>query len=140
MKFETSTEQDIEQLQRWIDADLYHKNLFVPTWWLTGAEGSVLAFRFDDADGAVFYARIDKGNQFCRLYIQFGPQQEVSKSRAAKSLLKVIPVMVEYCKKQGSEGIIFNSTSVTLIEFGKRAFGFQPVDSNDFLLRFQEGT
>ena len=139
MKFESSTEQDIEQLQRWIDIDLYHKNLFVPTWWLTGAPGSLLSFRLDDSKGTVCYVRVNKYEHYCRLYIQFAPEQEVSKVRLVKALLKMIPMIAEYCKKQDVEGVIFESVSPTLIAFGKKVFGFQPVGGNDYMLQFQAG-
>jgi hypothetical protein len=138
MKFETSTEQDIEQLTRWIENDPYHKDCLDPRWWLTG-NGSLLSFRFDDSEGAVCYVRLDSDGHFCGLHTQFAPEQEVSKSRLVRSMLEAIPVIAEYAKQHGLEGIMFESTSITLIEFMKKIFGFQPAGGNDFVLRFEVG-
>ncbi len=138
MKFESSTEQDIPQLQRWIDADLYHKNLFDPAWWLTG--NGLLSYVVHDSEGPIMYARLDQEGSLARLYCQFAPESEVPKIRLVKGLLKTIPVIAEYCKQRHIEGIVFRSTSPTLIAFGRRVFEFKPLDKDDdYVLYFKLG-
>jgi hypothetical protein len=141
MKLVPSTEQDIERLTAWIEADPYHKDCLNPMWWLTGADhGCLLAFRLDDDHGALCYVRLDQEvlSSRIRLHTQFAPIEQVSKLRLVKGMLKCIPVIEDFCTKQNASGIIFQSVSPLLIDFMDRKFGFKPAGGDDYLLKFED--
>lgn len=134
MKLVPSSEDDIERLSRWIKYDPYHKDCLDPNWWLTGA--GLLSFCFHDDEGPVAYVRLDAKNEdgFIRLHTQFAPRDEVSKVRLVEAMLRFIPILQYMCRKQGGNGIIFQSVSLSLIEFMKNKFGFQPAGGDDYIL------
>ena len=135
MKLTPSTEKDIERLSKWIESDPYHKDYLDPYWWVTGAEGSLLSFCLEDSTGPLCYFRLDqkRADGFIRLHIQFAPREEVTKIRLVKGLLKCIPIMQQFCRAQNGSGIIFQSVSPLLIDFGKRKFGFKSAGGDDYV-------
>jgi hypothetical protein len=141
MKFTNTLESDIEQLTEWIAVDPYHKDFLSPRWWLTGAEYALTCFCAQDETGPVIYVRLDKENDLLRFHAQFGPESEVSKSRVAKAIIKGIPVLEQYAKAEKLKGLVYKSTSETLIQFLQISFGFTPTGANDdyFMPFKQEG-
>lgn len=136
MKLVPSTEQDIDILSRWIEFDKYHDNVD-PHWWLTGADGSLLSFCVQDEIGCVAYVRLDeKQDSLIRLHTQFGPREEVSKIRLVESMDKCIPMIRQFCE-QHDAGVIFQSTSPSLIHFMEMKFQFKPAGGNDYVLPLQ---
>lgn len=134
MKLIPSTEQDITTLTQWIQNDPYHKDYLDPLWWLTGADGTLLAFCLTDDQGAICFVRLDeKNDNTIRLHCQFAPRDQVSKIRLLKGMLKCIPVVQSFCRNEGASGIVFQSVNPLLIDFMKRKFGFEHVSQNDYL-------
>ncbi len=137
MKLAPSTEQDIERLTRWIEADPYHHECFNPYWWLTGQ--GIFSFCLQDKEGPLAYFRLDEKNPdgFIRLHIQFAPREEVSKLRLISGLFKCIPIVQDFCKQQDG-GIIFQSVNPSLIAFAKKNFNFEDFGQDDFVWRIEQ--
>jgi len=136
IKLSTSDERDIETIQRWAEQDIDPAHHSVdPYWWLTGVEGSLLAFRVDDEHGPVGYMRIDREGDLCRLHTQFAPREEVQKLRLVKAMLKCVPIVLDYSKQQQASMVVFQSTSELLIDFMKRKFGFEPAGGSDYQVK-----
>ena len=141
MKLSPTTQDDLEQIQEWIDADPYHKD--DPTWkaegLLTGR--GVLAFCLSDEISPLCFVRLDAEGGMLRLATQFGPEPEVSKSRLVKGLLATgIPAIIEFGKAKGYKGIVFESTSESLINFMKMQGFFKAAGEHDYALTFGEDT
>jgi len=139
IKLVPSVEQDIERLSRWIKADPYHKDCLNPQWWLTG--NGILCFCLQDDIGPVAYVRLDAEDLegLIRLHTQFAPRDEVLKLRLIKAMLKCVPIVQEFCKQRGGNGIVFQSVNPLLIDFMKRKFGFQPAGDDDYILSLKVG-
>ena len=81
--------------------------------------------------------RLDAEGEMLRLATQFGPESEVSKKRLVVGLLSMgIPAIVKFGKDQGFKGIVFESTSESLVAFMSRQ-GFKHVNDNDYALVFE---
>lgn len=132
--FVPSTDKDIEQIQLWTDADVYHRGQNNPSWWLTG--NGILSFCLHDEQGPVFYVRVDEG-EYARLSVQFAPVDIVPKRRLVRAMLQTLPKIIEIAKSHGNKGIIFGSISPTLIGFMNK-FGFKDVGDDNFQLSFGE--
>jgi hypothetical protein len=139
MKLTSSTGQNIEQLSAWIAADPDHSGEMSAEWWVTGSEGSLLAFRLDDACGPLCYVRLDEkdSNGLIRLHTQFAPRQQVSKVRLIKGMLWCVPVVQKFCEQQNSSNIIFQSSNTLLVGFMKRKFRVQLAGGSDYILPLQ---
>jgi len=126
----------MDQLSEWIQADPYHKDCLNPLWWLTG--NGLLSYCLQDDEGPVFFVRTeaDKGN--LRIHTQFGPEAEVSKMRVAKGILWAIPTMVTFAKQKGLTGLVYQSTSSSLIQFMQMKFGFVPAGNDDYVRAFED--
>lgn len=133
MRITSSSEQDVEKLSQWIEADPYHKDCFDPTWWLTGS--GILSFCLQDDIGPVAYVRLDEKDVdgLIRLHTQFAPIEEVSKLRLAKSMIWCVPVVQKFCKQNGGKGVIFQSVNSLLIEFMKKKFNFEEFGQDNFV-------
>lgn len=128
--FTESTQQDIEVIQAWTSLDPYHKDRNDPFWWLTG-EG-LLAFKWVDDDGTVFYLRGDDNENLFRISIQFGPEEVVSKKRLVIGMLNAWPMMVKFAQDRGYEGVVFTSVSPKLVQFmHKPPFNYKQVEGTD---------
>ncbi len=136
MKLAPSTEQDIEQLSEWIAADPYHFHQGQPQWWLTGVEGSLLAFCLMDDRGPLSYVRLNAEGEYVRIHTQFAPESVVSKRRLVVGMIGCMNVLIELYKPK-TKGMIFDSESPILITFMGKRFGFKPVGSNDYRLDFE---
>lgn len=138
VKFEASTEEDVNRIREWTDSDIYHRERNLPEWWLTGS--GLLSFALYDDKGPVFYVRIDTGadGEYARLNVQFAPEEVVPKIRLAKAMIQTLPKLIEIAKKHGIEGFIFDSISPRLVIFMER-LGFVKVAEDDcYLLLFGE--
>lgn len=133
-----TTEVHLPQIQEWIDADPYHKDedLHTPGWLLTG--GGELAFCVADSDGPLCFVRLDAEGDMLRLATQFAPESEVSKKRLVMGLVSTgIPAIIQFGKDKGFKGIVFESTSESLIGFMNKQ-GFFKVSGDDYALTFGE--
>jgi hypothetical protein len=130
-----SSEEDISNIQRWTDADPFHRGQDSPEWWLTGT--GFLSFRLDDEQGPLVYVKIMEEGSSYRIHCQFAPVEEVSKRRLAVGMLKAFPVVMDYLSKQGAEAAVFNTISDSL-RLSFMSQGFVPEDNCDYVLRFKE--
>lgn len=122
MKYPDSSEQDLEILKQWIDADPAHKDVIDPEFWIRPTEdgkpeAGVKCLRVEDDNGTVFYLRLENA---LRVYIQFPPDEEVSKTRVASALRRMIWFVGGGAKKAGYHEAIFDSKSEKLISFLKK--------------------
>jgi hypothetical protein len=136
MKFSESTEQDIEQLTEWIAHDPYHFHQGQPEWWLTGAEGSLLAFCLMDDRGPLTYVRLDTEGEYVRIHTQFAPESVVSKRRLVVGMITAIEILTNIYKSSGSKGLIFNSVNPSLIGF-MNCLHFTAVGNDDYRKDFE---
>lgn len=120
---------DLAQIQRWIDSDQDHRGKMDAMWW---TESNLLNCRVKDEHGSVMYLRVDEEQEKVRLHIQFAPQNEVSKMRVAAAFIDGFPRMLQTIKNMGYAGIVFESTSSSLIHFMRR-MGFEPCGGQDYL-------
>lgn len=133
MRFTNTTIDDIPQIQDWIQTDPYHVEQDLPDWWITG--NGFLSGCVEDDSGPVFYFRIDKEDDYARLNIQFGPSDRVSKRRVATALTATFPTVKQLVAKEGFDGLVYKSTSQSLIQFVE-SLGFVHRGDHDFVLRF----
>ena len=137
-----STEKDIATLRYWMDVDIDPTHHCAdPFWWITGSEGSLLCFCTQDSEGPLCYVRLDPKDSdgLIRLHTQFAPRDQVSKLRLVGAMLKCFPMVQLFCRQQSGSGIIFQSTSMSLIDFMKRKFGFEQFSQDQFIWRTKEG-
>ena len=134
MKLTESTINDIEQLTEWIQNDPYHKDCLDPHWWLTG--NGLLAYCMQDMKGPTLYVRTDIDGEFLRLHTQFAPESVVSKTRVIKTILWTIPKMKHLACENNLKGLIFQSSSPSLIQFMQVKFRFVPTGNNDYVKIF----
>lgn len=127
MRFEPTIIQDISKLSEWIQADSYHMGNSDPLWWLTGQ--GFLCYKVVDDEGTTLFMRTDREDRL-RLHTQFGPESEVSKKRTMKSLIWGLPKMILLASQEGFKGLVYESTSPTLIKFMEKQ-GFHAVENND---------
>jgi len=136
MEFTASTVNDIEQLKEWIAADKDHKDKMYASWWLTGNE-CVFAGCLQDGIGPIVYFRVDKEDDLARLHVQFAPPGQVAKGRLVKALLAGYYKLESKLRSDGFKGIVYESTSPSLIQFMSR-LGYQHKEGNDYQLLFGE--
>lgn len=138
IKFTPAIVDDIAEIAEWISADPDHQNKNIPAnWFLTGND-CILSTCIEDKSGPVMYLRIDTENDRARLHVQFAPPNQVSKIRTAKVLLEALPVVNLEMKKKGFKGLLFESTCPSLIAFMNKLKFDHVVDTNDYLLLFEE--
>lgn len=129
---------DLEKIESWIFQDPFHKDdpRCTPQGLLTG--NGELTFCLQDEIGALCFVRLDSEDQMLRLSTQFGPESEVSKKRLVVGLLSLgIPVIIKFGKNRGFKGIVYESTSDSLIAFMQKQH-FKPVGGIDYALIFGE--
>jgi hypothetical protein len=134
IEFVASTFKDISRIQRWTDADIYHKGQNSPSWWVTGQ--GLLSFSIHDEKGPLFFVRMDSG-EYIRLSVQFAPLEEVGKLRLIRAMLQTLPKLIEVAKKEKGKGLIFDSESPTLVRFMEK-MGFKNVGDDSYRLAFGE--
>jgi hypothetical protein len=127
MKYIDVTDADLERLARWNLADPAHRESIKPEFWAhpLDADGKRVAgvkcMTIEDEHGAVFNMRLEN---CLRVYIQFPPEAEVSKSRVASSLRRMFFYLAGGSKKAGYHEAIFDSKSEHLTRYFKH-FGFE---------------
>ena len=137
-KFVETTLEDIPLLESWIAADPYHVNKDTASWWLTGAQGSYLAFKLVDERGTVVFARFDREGDFLRQHGQFAPLDQVSEKRVAISYSECFPKLITQVKLDGIRGVVTESVSPKLVAFLCNRLGFVSDVANDYKLTFSE--
>lgn len=134
----TTNPQDLPQIAEWIQADPWHKDdaRHTPQFLLTG--NGLMSFCLTDEQGPLCFVRLDDEGEIMRLATQFGPESEVSKKRLVAGLLgEGVPYIIAFGRENGYKGIVFESTSPTLIAFmGK--LGFKSVGGVDYQLTFED--
>lgn len=136
MKISPTTESDIPQIREWIDADPDHYLDNSDAEWLLTGRGE-LAFCVTDEEGPLFFVRLDAEGEMLRLATQFAPESEVSKRRLVPALLSTgIPAIIKFAKIRKYKGIVFESTSESLINFMSKQ-GFKPSGGDDYALTFE---
>lgn len=135
MRLTASTLDDIEQIKEWTLHDPYHFHQGQPEWWLTAAEGSLLAFCLMDDRGPLTYVRLDTEGEYVRIHTQFAPEAVVSKRRLIVGMIWCIAVLIELFHQY--KGLIFNSVSPGLVAFMDKKFKFKPVGGDDYRLDFE---
>lgn len=136
MALTPTTREDIPQIEEWIKADPYHKDDpdWTPESLLTG--NGELTFCLTDDSGPLCFVRLNAEDDRLRLSTQFAPEEEVSKKRLVTGLLSEgIPMIIEFGKRRGFKGIVFESTSDSLINFMSRQ-GFVLDKDDDYVLIF----
>lgn len=131
MKYPDSSAQDMPQLEKWVAADMVHNGTIEPSFWVRPLdengqpENGIKCFKVEDDNGAVFYVRLENT---LRVYIQFPPEEEVSKSRVASALRRMFWFVGGGSKKAGYQEAFFDSTSPQLVTFFK-ALGFKVLEN-----------
>jgi len=128
---------DLEQVREWIQADPWHKDDYRHSaeFLLTG--NGLLTFCLMDDKGPLCFVRLDAEGEMLRLATQFGPESEVSRKRLIVGLLSMgIPAIVKFGKDRGFKGIVFESTSESLIAFMDKQ-GFKAAGGDDYALTFE---
>lgn len=121
------TEQDKEQLEKWVAADPAHCGLLTADFWIPtrDADGNktpgTKCFSVEDENGVAFYLRLDN---VMRVYVQFPPDSERDSERIKKALEESFSTIAGNAHKLGYKEMIFNSVSKSLIRFFKK-FGFK---------------
>lgn len=134
IKLVASTVDDAKQIQAWTDVDQWHKGQNNPLWWVTG--NGLLAFVLTDDKGPLCYVRLDREDKLVRLHTQFAPANEVGKLRLVRGMMKCIPIIVDIANKNKAEGVVFSSSSPTLVAFMRNKFGFELAQDGDYVLAF----
>lgn len=140
INFSASTIEDVPQLKEWIAHDPYHFHQGQSEWWLTGMEGSLLAFLLTDERGPLTFVRLDREGEHVRIHTQFAPRAEVSQRRLVAGMIQCLDALVMRATVEGFKGMIFNSINPSLISFMGKRFGFKRLDkTDDYVLRFEQG-
>jgi len=135
MKLEDTILEDTLVLQRWIDADLEHAGGYA-IWWMTG--NGLLCFKVTDSKGPICFVRLNKpdANNRVAIHTQFAPREDVSKIRLLKGMLWCLPIVINFAREK-SKGLVFTSTSETLINFMKIKFSFISTGNDNYVLDFE---
>lgn len=139
MALTSTTENDLSQIEEWIQADPWHKDedRHTAEFLLTG--GGLLAFCLTDEKGPLCFVRLDSEGDMVRLSTQFGPESEIDKKRLVVGLLNEgIPAIKAFAQKMGYKGIVFESTSESLIKFMDKQGFFKAAGEHDYALTFGE--
>ena len=134
-----TTQSDVEQIREWLAADLDHKTQVDanPEWMLTGR--GLLSFCIVDPKGPICYVRFDRDSDLVRVATQFAPESVVSKRRVVIGLIKaLIPTMLLFAKDNSFKGLVFKSTSESLISFMRKQ-KFVLDKDDDYVLLFEGG-
>jgi hypothetical protein len=131
--------EDMEQIRAWAEADIDEAHRCIdPSFWLTAATKSYLAGAIDDSEGRVLYFRFDREQEsLLRMHTQFGPENQVSRSRVAQAISTVLPNYLQMVQADGINGIIFETRFPELAAFMAR-LGFRKAEgeNDDYVLRF----
>jgi hypothetical protein len=136
INFSPSTFEDIAQLTEWISNDPYHFHQGQAAWWLTGSEGSLLAFCLMDARGPLAYVRLDREGEYIRIHTQFAPKSVVSNRRLVVGMIAAVKKLEEVYQLQ-AKGFVFNSVNESLIAFMGNHLKFTSVGNDDYQLDFE---
>lgn len=123
MKLLPSVNEDIPQIQEWVNADSWHQNQKQPEWWLTGTD-CFLAGCVQDDIGPVVYFKVEEESEAFRLHVQFAPRTEVSRRRLIIAIAEVGPALFGLLLSKKSK-IVFSSSNPSLVRF-MRSAGFKP--------------
>jgi hypothetical protein len=135
IKFIPTVKEDVNQIQEWTAADLWHQNQKQPEWWLTGSDAYVCACVQDEI-GPVLYLKVEEEETAFRLHCQFGPRSEVNRKRLLVAMNEGLPPVLMYLLNKG-KSVIFNSLNPSLVKF-MQLKGFKPDTlgvSGDYVLK-----
>lgn len=133
-----TTFEDLATIVTWAqqDSDLQHRDIN-PDFWLTGATDSYLAFKLTDHEGTVCFVRFDQEARTARLHTQFAPSDIVSKNRLVAAMIDGFERVFPYLQSSGFDGVVFESTSISLIAFMQK-HGFRHLTGDDYKLAFEQ--
>jgi len=140
VSFVPTNHEDQANIRKWIQQDPFHKADYTEAMadaMLTGAENCILSCAVKDEGGVVFYLQLKWDGDLVRIGTQFGPAEEVSKSRTAHCITEALPAVIVLSKGKGAKGLVFYSNSASLIKFMSR-WGFEPRGEDDYVWMFQE--
>lgn len=122
-------------LDSWLQADHFHGQSKLAFWKPNGKE--LIACWIKDSIGPTMYLKLDTEGRLVRMHVQFAPEDQVSRTRVARTIFASWPRVVALVKVPDVEGIAFESVNPALIEFMSR-LGFRDWKENDYLYSFQE--
>jgi len=135
VRFEASTEADIDQIKDWLALDDSKPEGLPAEYWLTGSNG-ILVCRVSDDEGVVLYLRCEMEDDLIRFHALFIPG-DTNRKRIAVLLTNAFPqffqhMVTEYC----AEGMVMMTGSEDLARFMTTKFGFERVEgTNDYVLK-----
>lgn len=116
---------DVERLEEWIAADDAHRDIFTPSFFLSGKmaqDDRASCYVLEDAQGVMFYIRLSRAE---RVYIQFPPPGDrAQKVRMARGLQHGMAFLEAHLAHAGCEQWIFDTTSPGLRMLAENALGF----------------
>ena len=119
-----SSVTDLPKLQKWVDADLQHKNVLPPEFWIpsenTDERKGTKCLAIENDKGVMFFLRLEN---VMRVYVQFPPDGEYNPEEMKEALESSFRFIAPGAKKIGYKEMIFNSVSKSLIRFFRK-FGF----------------
>lgn len=137
-EFCLTQEEDLVRIASWTMRDFSKSRDVSFDFWLTGR--GLLSGRINDSMGPTMYFCFKEDDGVARLHTLFAPEEEVSKLRIARVLIKAFPVLAKEIKSLGFKSIVFESINSPLIKFMSR-LGFRPrpggkemIDDYEFLL------
>jgi hypothetical protein len=130
IRFESSTETDLEQIAVWQALDDSKSPNLPPQYWFTGTPGCIFACRVDDAESTVLYLRCEPEGGLVRFHTLFAPPDVVPQKRVALTLLEGFPKLVEHMKSYG-KGMVIETRSESLARFMVDKFRFARVEGTD---------
>jgi hypothetical protein len=107
-------------LAEWILADPWHRESCTAEAWLAARRG-VQNLLAEDAEGALMFLRCSNA---MRIDMQFAPDGESARRRAARALITGVPYLANLARGQQFREMIFESQSEKLASFLQR-MGFR---------------
>jgi hypothetical protein len=142
IKFTPTLLEDQPQIARWSAADPYHCEkaaIAGPGWWVMGNSDALALFCVEDDGGPTIYMRLDKEEEWLRFHTQFAPENEVSKKRTIQTVIEGFPIIRAFARQRDLKGLVFESTSKSLIAFMSAQFDFKSIENtNDYVFKFEE--
>ncbi len=121
----TDALSDLEQLEKWIEADDTHRGIFKPWDFMSGilaADPRPTCYALEDSDGVIFYIRISRA---ARVRMQFAPEtSHRQRSRVMQGLLHGMTFLEAGLSEAGVEEWIFDTDSAKLKTLVERLLGF----------------
>lgn len=132
-----ATEEDLPLATRWVQTDMFHRNLD-PEFWTRQLPG-INCYLLRDSEGPVFFFRMQLTavtHELCT-YIQFGPRNEVSRERTTKGMTDGMRWLEDMARSCGFNRLVFSSKNISLVLFARRTLGFDSKKEGDQILLYK---